>query len=34
MPKVAELIDRSLKGEPSKTVKAEVIALAREHPLP
>ncbi|UCH27717.1 MAG: serine hydroxymethyltransferase [Trueperaceae bacterium] len=34
MPKVAELIDRALRGEPSEEIKDEVIELARAHPLP
>lgn len=34
MSKIAELIDRALKGEETETVKAEVVKLARQHPMP
>ncbi len=34
MPKVAELIDRGLKREGQEEVLAEVVGLAREHPMP
>jgi glycine hydroxymethyltransferase len=34
MPKVADYIDRSLRGEDSEGVKRDVIALARQHPMP
>ncbi len=34
MPKVAELIDRGLKREGQEEVLAEVVGLAREHPIP
>ncbi len=34
MPKIAELIDRTLSGEDTETVKAEVIEWARAHPMP
>ncbi len=34
MPKIAELIDRALKGEDSQTLKAEVKAFASQFPLP
>lgn len=34
MPKVADYIDRTLRGEDPETVKHDVIALARLHPMP
>ncbi len=34
MPKIAELIDRSLKGEATETIKLEVIELAKQFPMP
>lgn len=34
MPKIAELIDRALKGEESETIKGEVTAFASQFPLP
>ena len=34
MDKIAELIDRTLKGEDPEAVKADVTALAQEHPMP
>lgn len=34
MPRIAELIDRALKGEDSQTLKAEVKAFASQFPLP
>jgi glycine hydroxymethyltransferase len=34
MPKVAELIDRALKGEEAATVHKDVVALARQYPMP
>ena len=34
MEAVADLIDRGLRGEDSEAVRAEVIALARSHPMP
>jgi glycine hydroxymethyltransferase len=34
MPKVAELIDRALKGEDAASVHKDVVALARQYPMP
>ena len=34
MPKIADLIDRALRGEDAETVKREVVALARRYPMP
>ncbi len=34
MPKVAELIDRALKGEEATSVHKDVVALARHYPMP
>lgn len=34
MPFIAELIDRALMGEDSAMIKAEVVKLARSHPMP
>jgi glycine hydroxymethyltransferase len=34
MPKVAELIDRALKGEEAASVHKDVVALARQYPMP
>ncbi len=34
MPKVADYIDRALSGEDPQAVKHDVIALARQHPMP
>ncbi len=34
MPKIAELIDRSLKGEPEEIIKVEVLDLIQRFPMP
>jgi glycine hydroxymethyltransferase len=34
MPQVAALIDRALRGEATEGIRAEVVALARRHPMP
>ncbi len=34
MPKVADYIDRTLNGEDPQAIKRDVIALARQHPMP
>jgi glycine hydroxymethyltransferase len=34
MPEVAKLIDRALKGEEATSVHKDVVALARQYPMP